>query len=121
MGDIAVFQVESLISKNKTEGTPAYTRGRQLRFIGIPANMTGGNLSLHGSMDGQKWFPVRISNGTVLTFSTMVSNPKEVLSTQDSAAIIPIANPALFEGILFLAAVSDRPESEDQKVEFYLL
>lgn len=111
----------SVIARGKSEGGPVYTKGVRVGFIGIPQEMDGTTVSLLGSFDGIRWFPVQTSKGP-LSFSTRVANPVQPIQPLGSnPTVFPITEVTITEGIQMIQPVSNKVESQERKIELYLV
>lgn len=118
-----MYQQVYTIPKGKQSGTPIYTDGHLLRFIGFPTRQNGsvslrGDLSFEGSFDGKDYFTVNDYNGQPVTLPSQatqnVITPPDYLPT--APAFVPVQTPKLFDGILMLRPVSSLAQTDDQKI-----
>lgn len=123
--NVTARKAESRIYAKKTDGNPIDIRGRKVGFIEVPAGMDGNELTFHGCFEGSQWFVVLDEKGQPVTHSTRwLARPlaaQEAQTLQPAPVVVPI--PILeeyLEGIAFLIPVSNRPESADRVINFYL-
>lgn len=113
--------MKSKIEANSASGEAIYTYGAGILFVGIPKGMISSQISFLGSFDGFAFFPILDYSGQPVKISTKIQQPAPNPGTLITAplAILPIAQPALFRGILMIQPVSSSIENADASIEFY--
>jgi hypothetical protein len=115
------IKMKSKIVASSAEGAAVYSNGAGVIFVGIPKGMVGNSLTFLGSFDGFAFFPVLDYSGQPVRISTRIPQPApdpDVFSDA-SAAIFPIAQPALFRGMQMIRPVSSSLENSESSIEFY--
>jgi hypothetical protein len=113
--------MNSIISANSDQGRPIYTQGNPPSFFGLPAGMTGSQLSFLGSFDGNFFFPILDYNRQPLSFPTRILQPAKNPILTGPAAIIPFEQTELLEGIQFIQPVSNAKEAANRTIELYFV
>lgn len=117
---------ESNISQGRNEGSPFYTFGAKVGYIGIPDGMAASKITFEGSFDGMTFFPILNESGRplVLTSSPALADaqakPYPFAPIPYNVKVYPVPG-NLTEGIQFIRAISDKAETESRAVEFYTI
>jgi hypothetical protein len=127
MSKANVTKYDSRIYAHETDGNPIPLQGKTVGFIQVPAGMDGTELTFKGCFnDGMQWFVVLDSAGQPLRHSTRWTPrpiPAQEAQTLNPAPVtVPVPQwDEFFEGIQFLIPVSNKPESQDRLITFYLV
>jgi hypothetical protein len=118
-------KIESLIQAGKTEGGVAYLGGRPPRFIGLPVNETGNvdliskTLTFKATITGSDWFTVLDSTGERLSIDLKLIKQSVKGIDGPGPAILPITNPALFDGMITIVPVIEKVETMHKLIQFF--
>lgn len=120
------FKKTATLTKGGAEAQSIFTGGAKIRSLGLPTRDDGSidlnstNLTFEASYDGAHWFTLNDFTGTPLTISTRVTQKVVSNVGLDTApAVLPIREPVLFEGIVMIRPVGNRPEDADRLIDFY--
>jgi hypothetical protein len=118
---IVLKKASSVILKGQTVGSPAVTRGMQVRFVSIPHGMTGSYLKFTGSIDGFGKFYLRKPTLVIVSFTTdvLVQPDFEKGTLEDIGQVMPFGEEECSRGVMMIQAVSDKKEAKDQTIDFY--
>jgi len=125
---MAFTKMSSKFAKGETTGTPVFTGGRRVRFIGLPVTPEGkvvvnGYIGFQGAFESASaFFTVNDYNGAALQIQTkatqLVGHVPNSLGAHK--AVLPIRTPELFEGIPMLIPVLLISQAEEITIDFYL-
>lgn len=127
--NIKLHMYGSRIKKGETEGAAVYNQnGGGLRFIRFPIDSAGRIaldslvMGFEGSMDGRAFFSINDTSGTVYAIKVKAFNGVAHIDNypdSDRGAVLPIAEPRLFEGLPFIRPKLGKPESADRVLELF--
>lgn len=119
-------KVTSVIKKGETEGSPVYTRGGKIRFVGFPTTptgsiaLTGKVINFEGSYDGKAFFSLLDYRG--IPVYILPKGAQGVIPANGLAPApvnLPVQDAILFEGIQFIRPVANLAEAEERRIDFY--
>jgi hypothetical protein len=116
------------IPKGKLESTVIAIKGAKVRFLGLPVDdktgrgiLGGQELSFSGAFGASAWFTINDFEGAPVRIPAKAtqneSTPDSYLATAE--AILPIREPAYFDGIPFIRIHLARAMAEDISISLY--
>jgi len=118
------------IEKGSKQSEDVHVKSRQLKYIGVPLDkrtleneLDSEYLSFEVSFDGEEWHTLIYYSGRKLSIRTRATQevkPPESMPGY-SYAMIPVKDPELFYGMMFLRLIGDKTETETRAILLYLV
>jgi hypothetical protein len=122
-----LYKYQSTVEKGKRDGTPVFTDGVPIKFIGLPTEngrvaLDGDVLTFSATIEGNNWHTVLGYDGLPLTIKIQVAQletPTPNLGIKGYDALLPVRNSELFAGLTTIIPHLNRDQAEPRVINLY--